>query len=143
MAGHVAFAQRYAHAPVQDGRALRVLVVDDYPDTAESMALLLRLEGHEVDIALDGPEALRIARAVHPDVVLLDITLPGMNGWEVARQLRAMSWGRRPLLIAVTAHGFEDDLRRCRDAGFDFHLVKPADPIELECLLHESAGSRR
>lgn len=141
MAGHVAELEQYEQTHPMDGHALRVLVVDDYPDTVESMAILLRMEGYAVEVAQDGAAALQLARTIQPDVVLLDISLPGMDGYEVARQLRSMNWPRPPLLIAITARAFDEDLRRCRDAGIDFHLVKPADPIEVEYLLHELAGS--
>jgi CheY-like chemotaxis protein len=104
------------------------------------MALLLRLYGHEVDTALGGPAALRAARANPPEVVLLDISMPGMNGYEVARQLRSM-FQDRVVLIAMTAYGFEEDKRRCVEAGFDYHFVKPADPVKVEQLLPELACS--
>ena len=121
-------------------RGVRVLVVNDYADNVESMAMLLRLYGHEVETALGGPAALRAARANPPEVVLLDISMPGMNGYEVARQLRSM-FQDRVVLIALTAHGFEEDKRRCLEAGFDRHLVKPADPVKVEQLLRELARS--
>ena len=119
---------------------VHVLVVNDYADNVESMAMLLRLYGHEVQTALGGPAALRAARANPPEVVLLDISMPGMNGYEVARQLRSMFQGR-VVLIALTAHGFEEDKKRCVDAGFDRHLVKPADPVKVEQLIRELAAS--
>src|SRR5580704_17702076 len=119
---------------------VHVLVVNDYADNVESMAMLLRLYGHEVQTALGGPAALRAARANPPEVVLLDISMPGMDGYEVARQLRSMFQGR-VVLIALTAHGFEEDKKRCVDAGFDRHLVKPADPVKVEQLIRELAAS--
>jgi CheY-like chemotaxis protein len=109
----------------------RVLVVDDCPDSAESMAILLRLSGYEVETATGGLSALRAARARRPDVVLLDISMPGMNGYEVARQLRKL-FHNDIGLIAVTANGFEEDRCRCLEAGFDCFFVKPADPDEVE-----------
>lgn len=121
-------------------RGVRVLVVNDYADNVESMAMLLRLYGHEVETALGGPAALRAARANPPEVVLLDISMPGMNGYEVARQLRSM-FQDRVVLIALTAHGFEEDRRRCVEAGFDRHLVKPADPVKVEQLVRDLARS--
>jgi CheY-like chemotaxis protein len=121
-------------------RALRVLVVNDFKDTVESMAMLLRLHGHEVQMALGGAEALRTARAYQPDVVLLDIAMPGMDGCQVARELRAMLQDR-VRLIAITAHGFDEDIRRCREAGFDKHFVKPADPRKVCDILWEVATS--
>jgi CheY-like chemotaxis protein len=120
---------------------LRVLVVDDYPDSAESLALLLRLQGYEVAAAQSGVGALQLAQAQRPDAVLLDVSMPGMDGLEVVRRLRQMFPDQPPLLIAITAHGFEEDRRRCLDAGFDLQLVKPADPNEVERLLRERASS--
>jgi CheY-like chemotaxis protein len=126
------------HWPQRCG--VRVLVVNDYADNVESMAMLLRLYGHEVETALGGPAALRAARANPPEVVLLDISMPEMDGYEVARRLRSM-FQDRVVLIALTAHGFEEDKRRCVEAGFDRHLVKPADPVKVEQLLRELARS--
>jgi len=113
---------------------LRVLVVEDHADTTESMAVLLRLHGHEVDVAPDGPTALRIAAQNPPDVALLDIGLPGMDGFEVARRLQERP-GKKPLLVAVTGYGQEEDRRRSEQAGIDLHLLKPVDPEQLEKLL--------
>jgi two-component system CheB/CheR fusion protein len=134
---------REQHKPITTPRcrAVRVLVVDDYPDNVESMAALLRLYGHEVEVALGGPAALRTAQTQQPDAVLLDISMPGMDGYQVARKLRAMFQDRPLLLVAMTAHGFEEDRRRCQEAGFDLHLVKPADPLEVESLLRELGQS--
>jgi CheY-like chemotaxis protein len=119
-------------------KGVRVLVVNDYADNVESMAMLLRLHGHEVETALGGHAALRAARENPPEVVLLDISMPGMNGYEVARQLRSM-FENRIVLIALTANGFEEDRRCCMEAGFNRHLVKPTDPVKLEQLLRELA----
>jgi two-component system CheB/CheR fusion protein len=116
--------------------SLRVLVVEDHADTAESTALFLRLHGHEVDVAPDGPAALRIAAQNPPDVALLDIGLPGgMDGWEVARRLQEQAAGKTPLLIAVTGYGQEEHHRRSEQAGIDLHLLKPFDPDALDQLL--------
>ncbi len=118
-------------------RGLRVLVIEDNPDTAEMTEMVLRLHGHEAQLAPDGPTALRLARERLPDVVLLDIGLPGMNGWEVAGHLKAMRGpeDNRPFLVAVTGYGGDGDRRRSMEAGFDAHLLKPADPEELHRLL--------
>jgi CheY-like chemotaxis protein len=121
-------------------RGTRVLVVNDSADNVESMALVLRLYGHEVYTALGGAAALETARAKRPDVVLLDISMPEMNGYEVARKLREM-FRSEIKLIALTAHGFEEDRSCSRDAGFDRHLVKPADPEKLEKLIRELAST--
>ncbi|AMV23988.1 Transcriptional activator protein CzcR [Gemmata sp. SH-PL17] len=114
---------------------LSVLVVEDLPDVAESTADLLAACGHEVRIASCGAEALRAARSDAPDVVLLDIGLPGMSGWEVARRLRAQSTGEQPVVVAVTGYGTNRDRVCSADAGIDLHLVKPADPAHLTALL--------
>jgi len=132
---------RHQLIPTPRRRAVRVLVVNDSPDNVESMALLLRLYGHEVEVALGGPAALRAAQAQQPDAVLLDISMPGLDGYQVARKLRAMFRDKPLLLVAITAHGFEEDRRRCEEAGFDRHLVKPADPLEVEYLLRELGQS--
>jgi CheY-like chemotaxis protein/two-component sensor histidine kinase len=113
----------------------RVLVADDNSDLAESVAMLLRFEGHEVRIALDGPSALELAEEFKPDAALLDIGLPGLNGYELARKLRSRSSGQKLLLIAVTGYGRFKDRERSKNAGFDCHLVKPVDPHALSVLL--------
>ncbi|OAJ59452.1 hypothetical protein A6V36_27835 [Paraburkholderia ginsengiterrae] len=120
----------------------RILVVDDNVDAAESSAALLRLDGHDVQVASDGESALRGAEAFRPDVVLLDIGLPGMNGYEVARRLRAMQDLTGALLIAISGYSGEEHLQRCLEAGFDCHLVKPADLGQLDALI-ASHRSRR
>jgi signal transduction histidine kinase/ActR/RegA family two-component response regulator len=119
------------------GRSLRVLVVDDCVDAAESLAVLLNLWGHEVHVAHDGTAALEVAAACRPEVVLLDLGLPGMDGYEVARRLRARP-GPCPLLVALTGYARAGDRRRTREAGFHEHLAKPVDLEALEVLL---AGS--
>jgi signal transduction histidine kinase len=124
-------------AAVNGGRALRVLVVDDNKDAANSLALLLNLKGHQVSLAHDGPAALEAARTARPEVIILDIALPGMDGYEVARRLRAEEGDRHPLLVAMTGYGQEEDRRRSRLAGFNHHLVKPVDFQELQNLFAE------
>ena len=109
----------------------RVLIADDNSDLAESMAMLLRQDGHEVCIANDGASALDLAAAFEPDAAMLDIGLPGLNGYELARELRARQNGRSMLLIAVTGYGQPEDRVRSRAAGFDRHMVKPLDPHVL------------
>lgn len=108
-----------------NGKSRRVLVVDDSRDSAESMALLLRLSGHEADTAHDGPSALSHAQRLRPEVILLDIGLPGMNGYDVAKQIRASPGLEHVRLVAMTGYGQEEDQRRSIEAGFDVHLVKP------------------
>jgi PAS domain S-box-containing protein len=109
----------------------RILVVDDNRDAAETLAFLLRSRGQEVRIAYDGVSALKLADSFQPEVVLLDIGLPGMDGCEVARQLRQFPGLEKVRLIALTGYGQEGDHRRSREAGFDRHLVKPVDPDRL------------
>ena len=109
----------------------RVLVVDDNVDAAETLAMLARLYGHEVRIAHTGPSGLETARNYHPEIVLLDIGLPGLDGYEVARRLRNEPGGDQILLVAVTGYGREEDRARARAAGFDHHLMKPFDPASL------------
>jgi CheY-like chemotaxis protein len=113
----------------------RVLVVDDNVDVAEMLALVLREEGHEVRTAHDGPAALQAAESFRPEVVLLDIGLPRMDGYEVARRLRGQAGMKKALLVALTGYGQEEDRRRAEKAGFDVHLVKPANPAALQSLL--------
>jgi CheY-like chemotaxis protein len=117
----------------------RILVVDDNIDAAESLAMVLRLAGHEVRTAYSGPVALAEAQAGPPDVVLLDIGLPGMDGFEVARQLRRNRRLSQVLIVAVTGYGQESDRQRTQEAGFDYHLIKPIDPTRLEQVLSRVA----
>ena len=123
-------------------RTLRILVVDDYADNAESMAMLLRLDGNQVFVALDGPTALEMAEIARPDVVLCDISMPNMTGYEVARQLR-MWFGNRPLLAAITAYSSNEARGQSLAAGFDYHFVKPVDPVEVRELLREFARNSK
>jgi PAS domain S-box-containing protein len=118
--------------------AARVLIVEDNPDSADVLDLMLRMAGHEIRCVRDGPNALKIADSFLPSVVVLDIGLPGMSGYEVARQIRKRSWADRVLLIAVTGWGQAEDQRRAMEAGFDMHLTKPVDPEALMRLLAEA-----
>jgi CheY-like chemotaxis protein len=118
----------------QPAGRLRVLVVEDDPACASGMALLLRASGHEAHVGADGPSAVAKAWELAPDVVLLDLGLPGMSGYEVARRLRADS-EKPPFIIAVTGHGREEAVRESREAGIDLHLVKPVDPVALAGVL--------
>jgi two-component system CheB/CheR fusion protein len=135
-------SRRSAEAMVESGPAVsrRILVVDDNKDSAESMAMLLRLSDHEVRIAYDGDAALSLAAEHAPEVVLLDIGLPGMDGYQVARRLRELPQTRESLLIALTGYGQAEDRRRSTEAGFDGHFVKP---VHIEALHQLIAGYRR
>jgi len=119
----------------QEDQSKRILVVDDNTDAVESLALLLELEGHEVRTALDGPTALDLASEFQPQAILLDIGLPGMDGYEVARRLRERPETREALIIAITGYGQQEDRALTKAAGFNHHLVKPVDPEELGALL--------
>jgi CheY-like chemotaxis protein/two-component sensor histidine kinase len=124
--------------PVGAAPQRRILVVDDNVDAAESLALLLRMEGYDVRVAHDGPAALAAVEADRPDLVFLDIGMPVMNGYDVARRLRQRRL-ENLVLVAVTGWGQEEDRRRSQEAGFDHHLVKPVEPEALHKLL---AGAR-
>jgi PAS domain S-box-containing protein len=126
------------HEVVGRAPTRRILVVDDNEDSTESLATLLKLLGHEVRTAYDGSSALAAARDFRPDVVLLDIGMPGMTGYDVARAMREMPEVRDAVLVAQTGWGQDEDRRRSADAGFDHHLVKPVDLADLQLLLHES-----
>jgi CheY-like chemotaxis protein len=115
--------------------AHRLLVVDDNVDAAESLAVLLRLQGHEVRVAHDGPGALSLVGVYRPEVVFLDLGMPGMDGYEVARRLRRQFGPGDVRLAALTGWGQPEDRRRSQEAGFDLHLVKPVDPTTLEQVL--------
>jgi signal transduction histidine kinase/ActR/RegA family two-component response regulator len=144
----VAVGLSHVHASAEDrmqgsrvsGR--RVLVVDDNRDFADSLAAVLRLAGNEVCVTYDGLEAVGAAGMWRPDVVLLDIGLPVLNGYETARRIRDTLGKRNPLLVAITGWGQEEDRRRSRAAGFDHHLVKPIDPAELTRFLASALAAR-
>lgn len=125
------------HSPGPADGGVRVLVVEDNVDAAETLADLLRLWGYQVEVVHDGQAAVEVAPGFRPDAVLLDIGLPRMNGYEVARWLRRRSDLGGVLLIAVTGYGQESDRARGREAGFDHHLVKPVDLDLLRRLLAE------
>jgi PAS domain S-box-containing protein len=122
-------------ATVASSRKCRILVVDDNQDAAHSLALMLQVTGHETRTASDGLEATQAAAAFLPDVIVLDIGLPKMNGYEVARHIRRQPWGTSMALIALTGWGQEEDKRRAFEAGFDQHLTKPVQTVALEKLL--------
>jgi CheY-like chemotaxis protein len=122
---------------------LQVLVVDDNTDAAESLGVLLDIEGHAAYIAHTGAEALQLAQSRPLDVVFLDIGLPDMTGYEVARQMRLLPGMQKTLLVALTGWGTQDDRQRTREAGFDRHLTKPAELPAVEELLRAAAQAKR
>ena len=118
----------------------RVLVIDDNEDAADSLAQLLRLDGHEVEVAYNGMSALARVRAFRPDVVLCDLGLPELSGYDVAKALRC----EPPCvlrIIAISGYAQPDDIRRAREAGFDAHLAKPPDAAQLQSLLGQGAAT--
>jgi two-component system CheB/CheR fusion protein len=119
----------------------RVLVVDDNVDSADMVALLLKLSGHQVRLAHSGPDALTAAEDFLPELILLDIGLPGMNGYEVARRLRQQPQFAETVLAALTGYGQESDRQRSKEAGFDLHYVKPLAPKTLEALVADPRGT--
>jgi signal transduction histidine kinase/ActR/RegA family two-component response regulator len=127
--------------------ARRIVVADDNRDAGETLGMMLSMAGHDVHIAYDGVQAIRLAAEIHPQVVLLDIGMPNMNGYEAAARIRSEPWGASILLIALTGWGQEKDRQRASEAGFDHHLVKPADPAVLEKLIADvpraTSGSAR
>ena len=131
-----------APASAAPHRPLRVLVVDDSEDTAETMGTLLEMVGHTIEKAHSGPAALEAAAAFRPDVILLDIGLPGLDGYQVAQRLREDPTLKDVTLIAASGYGQAEDLRRSREVGIDRHLVKPVDPRELQEIL-AMVGERR
>ena len=135
--GGMTFGSPITPANARDGAAAtgagphRVLLADDNIDFAESLAMILQMTGHEVRLAHDGIEAVAAAEAFAPDFAFLDIGLPRLNGYDLARRLRAMPATRQSVLVAVTGWGQEDDKRRAREAGFDHHMVKPVEPDQI------------
>ena len=122
-------------------RARRVLVADDNKDAAESLAMLLRLDGHEDEVANDGADAVALFDRMRPDVAILDIGMPGLSGYEVARRIRDRSHGKDVMLIAVTGWGQESDKARASEAGFDHHFTKPVEPAALSSLIGQEEKS--
>ena len=124
-------------------RLQRILVADDNADAADSLAEMLRLEGHEVLVAADGAQAVALAAAHRPEVALLDIGMPGVDGFEAARRIRALDGGNEIVLIALTGWGQQEDRRRTLEAGFDAHRVKPIDHDDLRQLLQHAGDQAR
>ena len=125
-----------------DTMSLRILVVDDSRDGADSLAAMLRILGNDVRAAYEGQEGVDVAATFRPDVILFDIGMPKLNGYEACRRIRQHSWGNSILLIAVTGWGQAEDRRRSHEAGFDHHMVKPVDPATLMKLLAKSQEAK-
>jgi CheY-like chemotaxis protein len=121
----------------------RILIADDNRDAADTMGMLLELGGHEAIIAHSGNQALQLGREHRPDVVILDIGMPDLNGYDVARTARNEDWGKSAYLIALTGWGQAEDKERARMAGFDRHLTKPVDPDLVEEILKEHMGGKQ
>ena len=120
----------------------RILVVDDLNDAAASLAMVCELYGAQARVACDGLEALKVGASFLPDVVLMDISMPHMDGYEAARRLRAESWGKKVVLIALTGWGRQGDIEAARAAGFDGHLLKPVGAEALMELIGELRAKR-
>ena len=118
-------------------RRFKILVVDDNHDSALSLAMMLSIMGHDTRTAHDGESAVATAETFLPDVILLDIGLPKLNGYEVAQRIRETSWGTSMYLIAVTGWGQDEDRQRSSEVGLNQHMVKPVEPAALEKLLAE------
>ena len=130
-----------APAPAPIGR--RVLVADDNQDAADSLAMILEMAGHDVRVVHDGQSAVSAAQSFRPETVLLDIGMPQLNGYDVARALRQEPWGAGITLIALTGWGQESDRQKAMNAGFNHHLTKPVDPAMLESLIRSPLDPRR
>jgi CheY-like chemotaxis protein len=127
--------------PALTAKGLRILIVDDNRDAADMLATLLQFSGHETHMVHDGVEAVEATTTLQPDVILLDIGLPRLNGYEAARKIRERhDHPGRPLLVALTGWGQDEDRRRTEEAGFDAHLVKPVDEAALGKLLDDFAA---
>ena len=113
----------------------RVLIVDDNQDAATTLALILKLTGYEAHTRFDGQTGIEAAESLRPQVIILDISMPGMDGYQACRFIRERPWGRPILLVALSGYGQEDDKRRSTEAGFDAHLVKPVYLAALKGLL--------
>jgi CheY-like chemotaxis protein len=127
----------------ESAAGVHILIVEDNEDGRESLRELLELWGHQVSVAGNGPEGVEMAFSIRPEVALIDIGLPGLDGNEVARRIRELLGGEEIALIAMTGYGQPEDRRRALQAGFDRYLVKPVDPAELSRLLGENRGEAR
>ena len=117
-------------------------MVDDNRDAADSLAMMLKMMGHDTTTAYDGLEAIQVAATLRPDVIFLDIGMPKLNGYQVAQRIRAAPWGRSMTLIAVTGWGQSEDKRRAHEAGFDHHFTKPLDLDAFGAFLGDALARR-
>ncbi|MGH6612391.1 MAG: hybrid sensor histidine kinase/response regulator [Burkholderiaceae bacterium] len=124
-----------SRTPNSTGNGRRILIADDNEDAATSLAMVLNMMGNETRTVPDGLTAVNTGAIFAPEIMLLDIGMPKMDGYDAARRIRSEPWGKRLILVALTGRSQDDDRRRSHEAGFDFHLVKPVDPAELEKLL--------
>jgi CheY-like chemotaxis protein len=129
------------HDASEGGRSQRVLLVDDDRDVVRSLVRLVRSLGHDIHVAFSGEEALKVAEHFHPQIVLMDIGLPGLSGYDTAREMRSKAWAEGLSLVAVTGWARDVDRRRALEAGFDRHLTKPVGADVLEALLNGSAAA--
>jgi signal transduction histidine kinase len=130
-------------APARGGKSTRLLVADDSRDCVEPLVLMLRDRGYDTTMAADGIAALEHAERVHPEIILLDIGMPGLDGYEVAQKIRATDWGAHAYLIALTGWGRSEDKARVREAGFDAHVVKGTDPAKLFAMIDAQAAKTK
>ena len=128
---------------IQPVASLKVLIVDDNADAAEMLSALMQIIGHSSEVAHDGERALQICAEFRPDVVFLDLGMPGMNGYEVAEHIQAGQSPTKPVLVALTGWGDESDRARTQAAGFQHHLIKPTSLEAVESLLTELASKRQ
>jgi DNA-binding response OmpR family regulator len=124
---------------LEPAAGLRILVIDDNQDSADSLAMMLQMIGHEVRSATDGMAGLETAKVFRPEVMFLDIRMPGISGYDIARLVRGQQWGERVSLVALTGWGQDDDVSRAREAGFNHHLVKPVGLDAVLSLLSSTA----
>jgi CheY-like chemotaxis protein len=116
----------------------RVLVVDDYADSADTLSMMLRLKGNEVQTCYNGMDGVTAGETFQPNVIILDIGMPGLNGYDTCKLIRQQSWGKSVTIYALTGYGQADDRLKSREAGFDAHLLKPVDLEELIDLLQKA-----
>jgi CheY-like chemotaxis protein len=139
----VRLANANDNAAVAADEKRRVLVADDFPESAQLLARLLRQDGNDVRVALDGLEAVETAAQFQPHIVVLDIAMPKLNGYEAAAKIRQQPWGKKAILVALTGWGQQKDRRRTEEAGFDVHLTKPVNYRAISQVLKELSRDAR